>query len=159
MQFNANKRNLFRARKKVATNNLLPWITDSENFINNCTQCGNCITACPEKIIVVGDGGFPNIDFRQGECTFCKKCVINCEQDLFVDCDTQVAWQKKALVSEQCVALSGVYCRSCAESCEAQALTFKLGISAVPQIENELCSGCGACVSPCPTQAIEIKEL
>lgn len=158
MQFDANKRALFKRKKKEVLHNLLPWINDAEKFIENCTQCAECITHCPEKIIVKGDGGFPNIDFTNGECTFCKKCVDACNEDIF-DLSSPEPWQKKALINDSCLANNNVYCRSCSESCETQALTFKVGLSATPQIDINLCTGCGACVAPCPTQAILIKEF
>ncbi|MEH6453029.1 MAG: ferredoxin-type protein NapF, partial [Psychromonas sp.] len=112
----------------------------------------------PEKIIIKGDGGFPNIDFSNGECTFCKKCVDACNEDIF-DLSSSAPWQKKAQINESCLANNNVYCRSCSESCEAQALTFQLGLSSTPQIDINLCTGCGACVAPCPTQAILIREF
>ena len=157
MQFDSNKRSLFKSRKKVVINNLLPWITDAQHFIQSCTQCSDCIASCPEKIIVKGDGGFPNIDFTQGECTFCKKCAEACNENIF-DLSAPQPWSKKARIDDTCLAQANVYCRSCAESCEVQALTFQIGLSAAPQINLDLCNGCGACVAPCPTQAIQIKE-
>ncbi len=157
MQFNASKRSLFKAKKTVATNNLLPWIKDIQNFISNCNQCGNCVTACPDQIIIKGDGGYPKVDFNLGECSFCGKCAESCKEEIFV-ATSESAWNKKAFINNQCLAIADVYCRSCAESCESQALTFQLGLNARPQIDSDLCSGCGACVSPCPTQAIEIRN-
>ena len=158
MQFDANKRSLFRAKRNISTDNLLPWIIDAKQFLDNCTQCGDCLVACPENIIVKGDGGFPTVDFDLGECDFCGKCAGSCKEPIFTEI-TETPWQKKALIDSTCLANQHIYCRSCAESCEAQALTFQIGISAVPQIDNDLCTGCGACVAPCPTKAIEVKEL
>ena len=158
MSFDANKRNLFRRATPNLTGKLLPWIKDPQAFIAQCTQCGDCQTACPENIIVKGDGGFPNINFNLGECDFCGKCAISCTLPLFNE-TSSTPWTIKALISDECLANKHVYCRSCAESCETQALTFQIGISAVPTIDLDLCTGCGACVAPCPTQSITIKEL
>lgn len=157
MQFSASKRGLFKAKKIVATNNLLPWIADTQNFLNSCSQCGDCIAACPEKIIVRGDGGYPNIDFNLGECTFCGKCAESCKEPIFLPSSAS-PWHKKARINDSCLAVAQVHCRSCAESCEAQALTFELAFNATPQIDSDLCTGCGACVAPCPTQAIVIEN-
>jgi ferredoxin-type protein NapF len=158
LQFDANKRGLFRSKKTITSDHLLPWIIDANTFLNNCSQCGDCIDACPEKIIIKGDGGYPNINFDLGECDFCGKCAEICKEPIFTD-TTELPWQKKALIETTCLANKNIYCRSCAESCEAQALTFQIGISAVPTIDHELCNGCGACVAPCPTKAIEVKEI
>ncbi len=158
MQFDANKRSLFRAKKAISTDNLLPWVINAKQFLEHCTQCGDCVRACPEKIIINGDGGFPRIDFDLGECDFCGQCAEICKEPIFTTI-SEDPWQKKALINQACLAYEHIYCRSCAESCESQALTFQLGLSAVPKINNELCNGCGACVAPCPSQAIEVKEL
>lgn len=158
MQFDVKKRSLFRVKKTIAVDNLLPWIIDAGQFLDNCTQCGDCLVACPENIIIKGDGGFPTLNFDLGECDFCSKCASSCKEPIFIAL-TESPWQKKALINDTCLANQNIYCRSCAESCESQALTFQIGINAVPQIDNDLCTGCGACVAPCPTKAIEVKEL
>ena len=113
MQFNASKRTLFKVKKTVATNNLLPWIADNQGFINNCNQCGDCVSACPENIIFKGDGSYPNINFNLGECTFCGKCAESCEKPIFV-ATNESPWNKKALINDRCLAIAEVYCRSCA---------------------------------------------
>jgi ferredoxin-type protein NapF len=158
VHFDSNKRGLFKRKTEVTSDNLLPWIIDAGQFLENCTQCADCISICPEEIIVKGDGGFPNINFDIGECDFCGKCAEICKEPIFTT-TTESPWQKKAVINHTCLAYEKIYCRSCAESCEVQALTFQVGISAVPKIDNDLCTGCGACVAPCPTKAIEVKEL
>lgn len=138
-------------------NHLMPWIEDGDKFTENCTQCKSCLLSCPENILIQGDGGFPVIDFSLGECTFCGKCAESCNEDIFVEV-THTPWQKKAIIDKSCLAHQNIYCRSCAESCPVQALSFQLGISAVPQIALDKCNGCGACFYPCPANAISIKE-
>lgn len=158
MKFDANKRSLFRVKKQITIDNLLPWVIDADVFLDKCSQCGDCINACPEKIIINGDGGFPTINFELGECDFCGLCAESCKEPIF-SAVTEVPWQKKALINDTCLANQNIYCRSCAESCESQALTFQIGINAVPKIDLQLCTGCGACVAPCPVTAIDVKEL
>ncbi|MDA7745985.1 ferredoxin-type protein NapF [Psychromonas sp.] len=151
------KRNLFRRKSDLVINNLMPWVRDTQHFVDNCTQCQDCLTSCPEKIIVKGDGGFPVVDFSLGECTFCRKCAESCEEDVFAE-TTQIPWLKKAAINDSCLANQNVACRSCAESCPQEALNFQIGINAIPQIDLEQCNGCGACFAPCPINAISIKE-
>jgi ferredoxin-type protein NapF len=56
---------------------------NESTFVDGCSQCGDCLNVCPENIIKKGDGGFPEVDFLQGECTFCQKCVESCDQNIF----------------------------------------------------------------------------
>lgn len=158
MSIDVNKRRLFGNRNVNFASDLLPWVVSSTQFIDSCTQCGDCISVCPEKIIVKGDGGFPMIDFDLGECDFCGKCADICNEPIFTN-TAESPWHKKAVIHDTCLANQKIVCRSCAESCEAQALTFQIGISALPKIDIDLCTGCGACVAPCPTKSIVVKEL
>jgi len=60
-----NRRSLFRGRRAPALRP--PWARrPDEAFTDACTRCGDCQRACPEGIVVVADGGFPALDFRQG---------------------------------------------------------------------------------------------
>jgi ferredoxin-type protein NapF len=160
------RRNFFRGRKKSTPAAIrLPWVIDEKSFIDGCTQCGDCIPSCDENIIIKGDGGFPQIDFSQGECSFCQKCIDVCEQPLFVDdrVESKSAWSLDIKIKNNCLAMNQVVCQSCQDSCETQAISFKYIQSSIPlpQIELEKCNGCGACVAICPQTSIELtpKEL
>lgn len=155
------RRNFFRGKIKSTPAAIrLPWVINETHFIDGCTQCGDCITSCEENIIVKGDGGFPEIDFSKGECTFCQKCIEVCEQPLFIDEreDSQTAWQLDIKIKSNCLAMNQVVCQSCQDSCETEAISFKYIHSKIPQpqIELDKCNGCGACVSICPQNAIEL---
>ncbi|OEF25540.1 ferredoxin-type protein NapF [Vibrio rumoiensis] len=154
---NLSRRQLF-TRRNTSEHPSLPWVKESQ-FSDLCTQCGECIKQCPTKIIQPSDGGFPRVDFQQGECTFCYQCAEACPEPLFHP-KTETAWQAKAHISDACLAKQNVDCRSCGDSCEPFAIKFKLAIGAVaqPHIELPDCTGCGACVSVCPTSAITIKH-
>lgn len=156
------RRNFFRGKIKSTPAAIrLPWVINEKHFIDGCTQCGDCITSCEENIIVKGDGGFPEIDFSKGECTFCQKCIDVCNQPLFVDEreDSQTAWQLDIKIKSNCLAMNQVVCQSCQDSCETEAISFKYIHSKIPQpqIELDKCNGCGACVSICPQTAIELS--
>ena len=137
----------------------LPWLKPGLDFTAECSRCGNCKTACPEKIIIMGDGGFPVLDFSKGECSFCQACVTSCEEDLF-DLQQTNAWQYKAKINANCFNAESVYCRSCAESCEVQAISFNFTntVFVKPTVASHDCNGCGACVAVCPAKAIIITD-
>ena len=136
-----------------------PWASEESAFIASCSQCSDCISACPENIIVNGTGNYPVIDFTNGECTFCFECVESCnDHALSGDADSQ-PWSLQASVSKQCMVFQGVHCMVCRDQCEAEAITFmpKVNQPAYPHINAALCTGCGACFQPCPSQSIEIS--
>lgn len=151
-------RRAFFTRRKTPTAPALPWLKEAL-FTDLCTQCGECAKHCPTQIIRPMDGGFPRVDFQLGECTFCYQCAEVCPEPLFL-ARTEPAWQAKAVIADTCLAHQNVDCRSCGDSCEPFAIRFKLAVGRVaqPQIDLNSCTGCGACLAICPTQAITIKN-
>ena len=140
-------------------NHLLPWLKDAHLLTEQCTRCQHCLSACETNIIIKGDGGFPTVDFSIDECTFCYQCATSCPEDLFRP-KSEAPWHISATTNTHCLANNNVECRSCQDICEPLAIQFTLksGQVAQPQFSSELCSGCGACVSICPTQAIQIIQ-
>jgi len=136
-----------------------PWALPESDFIDRCTRCNECITACPTHILVAGDGGYPTIDFREGECTFCGDCVASCQPEALLRAEEQEAWPYRAVISADCLPRQGVECRVCGDFCDARAIRFppRLGGSPLPDVDGSRCTGCGACVAPCPTAAIAIS--
>ncbi|MGL5991718.1 MAG: ferredoxin-type protein NapF [Plesiomonas sp.] len=134
-----------------------PWAKNEAAFTAACTRCGDCVRGCETGVLVVGDGGFPKVDFSRAECTFCQACVQVCQANAFVP-TTALAWQLSPQISSTCLAHNSVTCRSCQDGCEPRAIRFTpvLGGVSPPVIDAALCSGCGACVSVCPVQAISL---
>ncbi|MBA5761713.1 ferredoxin-type protein NapF [Vibrio sp. 404] len=155
-----SRRRLF-TRKTASEDTLrLPWLNTPKFFTDLCTQCGECLKACETQIIVKGDGGFPQVDFTIDECTFCYQCADACPEPLFLS-KQEAPWQAKASINEQCLAQRNVECRSCSEMCESVAIQFQLEVGRVaqPKLDTQLCNGCGACVSVCPTLSINVSNF
>lgn len=64
-----------------------------------------------------------------------------------------------AAIGDFCLALRGIVCRVCEEQCEARAIRVRLAVGGgtAPAVAAALCTGCGACVAPCPAHAIALR--
>lgn len=155
------RRGFFQGRLSTAAGSIRPpWALPETEFIDACTRCDDCLAACPTQIITTGIGGFPAIDFHQGECTFCSACVQACGPEALRVSESRSAWTLAPVIADSCLASNNIECRVCAEACDHTAIRFfpRAGGIALPVINASLCNGCGACVAPCPGAAITLKE-
>lgn len=127
-------------------------------FYDLCTQCGACAEACPEEIIYRSPEGFPVINPWAGTCTFCSLCALVCEPKAILATE---GWDMRAVVTGDCLSLTGTSCRACEDQCDEAAIKFQLmtGGRAAPVIDHDLCTGCSTCVSSCPAAAISLRKL
>lgn len=134
-----------------------PWALPEAGFLAACTRCGDCAAVCPTKVIQIRDG-YPQIDFTKAACTFCAECVRACSPAALRRVEGEPPWRIVAQPGTNCLADSGVECRICGEQCEAEAIRFnpRFGLPAVPEVLVDRCTGCGACVAPCPTRTIVV---
>lgn len=132
-----------------------PGAVAEDLFVDRCSRCDACITACPEGVLKRGSGGYPEIDFTASGCTFCGACATACRDGAIV---AQTAWSLKAAVGPTCLLGHGVLCRVCGDHCEIRAIRFHPvpGGKLAMTIETETCTGCGACLSRCPANALSI---
>lgn len=159
----ASRRNFLRGRFAQRNKKPLrpPWALADDAFLQACTRCADCRPVCPTGIISTGDGGYPVLDFGVGECSFCGACVDACGSGALQREKGQAPWSLRATIGERCLAVRQVECRICGDHCEAAAIRFvaRIGKVALPLADTLVCSGCGACVAPCPTGAISIGEV
>jgi ferredoxin-type protein NapF len=137
-----------------------PWALGEAAFVERCDGCGDCITACPTKILRRSRAAYPALDFSSGECLFCGDCVAVCRPGALRRQTDQPPWSLRASVNAQvCVAFRGVECRACTDPCGPRALRMRLrvGAAAIPELDDSTCTGCGACYALCPVQAISLQ--
>lgn len=151
----ASRRSLFARFRGGPEQIRPPWSRPEDEFTTACTLCNACIEACPTELMTKGHAGYPIVDFSRASCTLCGACADACKAGCFVARDRQ-PWSLKAAIGGVCVEPKGVVCRICEESCPTSAISFKpkLGGGAVPYVDHSKCTGCGACVYPCPVKAI-----
>lgn len=153
-------RRAFLTRFKASSDEVMPirppWTTEAR-IEDKCTGCMECVSACPEGILFSHDNR-PYLKPGVGECTFCEACAQACQEDLF-DL-TAEPWDLKAQIDEnKCLLTSGVSCQTCTDICEPRALKFDMRVRPAGKInlQTDACTGCGACLTTCPTQAISLK--
>lgn len=161
MSVSLTRRALFKGRfsKPLPQPLRPPWSETESTFIDLCSRCDACIKACDSAILVRGDAGYPSVDFAHGECTFCQACAEACDTGAITKPHAQsTPWSAKAKMNAACLSAKGVTCRVCGDVCDARAIRFQLAVGGVadPIVDLSACTGCGACVAPCPAQAITI---
>ncbi len=71
------------AGAKPVTVSVRPWSGDESHFLTHCTRCDACINACENNILQRGAGGYPSVNFKNNECSFCYACAQACPESLF----------------------------------------------------------------------------
>jgi ferredoxin-type protein NapF len=158
-----DRRQFLRGRLRPGTLPLRPpWALAEADFTAACTRCDQCLLQCAEGILVRGSGGFPELDFSRGACSFCGACLANCEPGALAarQPSARNAWRQTAEIGPGCLSARGIVCRACGDACEPRAIGFRLvvGGKATPELQLARCTGCGACLSVCPVQAVSISK-
>lgn len=160
-----NRRTLFRkmlspdAAQSIVDVPVRPPGAVSESlFLSACTRCGDCVRACPEQVIVAGDGGYVEMSFLQSGCTACGQCIEACPTSALTTANNpRIAG--KAFISDACLPKQQVSCQSCRDICDQSAIGFDfLSATPVPNVDDEACNGCGFCVAVCPVDSIHIES-
>ena len=128
-------------------------------FVKACDACGECIELCETGVLTADVSGRPVLDFHKAQCTFCGACAKACPAPAFEVIHSR-DWTVTARITNDCLNVADVTCRHCLVACEAAAIRFapRLGGSFIPVVVDEMCIGCGACVSVCPARSI-VAEL
>ena len=134
-----------------------PWSVSEALFLDRCTRCDYCLKVCPTGLLQRGPAGFPLADFSEAACTLCGDCARACATGAIGRDTTLRPWLFGIAISEGCLAAQGVECRVCGELCDTAAIRFRprIGGAPLPEVDNTLCTGCGACIAPCPVTAIQ----
>lgn len=156
---------------------LPPGAINQHDFTQQCTACHLCITKCPSHVLqpAIGEYGLsgilePTMKYDKGYCNYnCTLCTEVCPTGALKP--LLIAEKRLVKVGEAClrldlcmVTVQGTDCGACAEHCPTQAVhmvPYRDGLT-VPELDPELCIGCGGCEFICPVrpyQAIYVEGL
>lgn len=150
-----------RRRVSRQVERLGPWPPGLRAEAGECGDCpGPCAAACPQDIVRFhppghGLAGQPWLDFTLAGCTQCGECLEACPQRQTVATATVAIEGAVVLGGTTCLAWNGVLCMSCVGRCGVRALALDRRRRLV--VDRDRCSGCGACVAPCPVGALAVR--
>jgi polyferredoxin len=146
---------------------LPPGAGSLARFQNLCTACQLCVTNCPDQVLRPsitrhGLAGFlqPYQDF---DVSFCSFNCSNCSQVCPTGAISPITVEERRLVRtglvefipDLCIVKTeGTACGACNEHCPTQAVRmvpWKNNLT-IPEIEPDLCIGCGGCEFICPVR-------
>ena len=150
-----------RSRLPVAP----PGSGSIERFTSRCTACHLCVSKCPTQVLTpafleYGPGGVfqPRMDYSVSPCTYeCVACGEVCPTGAILplapEAKKLVQIGKAKFVKDDCIVVTKkTECGACSEHCPTKAVhMIKSEGHFVPEVNEELCIGCGSCEHPCPS--------
>ena len=133
-----------------------PGAIDEGAFLRSCDRCDACVEACPHGAIGImpaGSGvfaGTPALNPATAPCHLCEDlaCVAACDRGALVPVPKEAIFLGLAEIDKtRCFAFQGPECGTCATVCPLAAIRVDQGR---PEIDQEICNGCGLCRQACP---------
>jgi ferredoxin-type protein NapG len=122
-------------------------------FLERCTQCGDCIKACPPGAIVAhAQDATPVLFADQSPCLLCEDfpCIAACATGALLPVDgiAEVRMGIARVSHRLCTAGQGCY--ACVSKCPTDALAMDVA-SLQLTVAAGRCVGCGMCEMVCQT--------
>ncbi len=142
-----------------------PGSLNRHHFMHACTACHLCVSACPTGVLKPSlfEYGFfgmmqPFMDYHASFCNYeCVRCTEVCPNGaiLPLTIEKKLTTQIGTVRFEKpnCIVFTDeTSCGSCSEHCPTKAVRMVpyKGELTIPQVDTEICVGCGACEYACP---------
>ena len=144
-----------------------PGAVPQEAFLTLCTQCNDCVAACPAWAIRKAtereeNTGYPLLEPELTACALCDDplpCIAACETGALVPTPRMsVRLGLARLVPGRCVIPKGQDCDLCLVSCPIPEEAIRITEDG-PIIIAAGCTGCGLCAVMCPEEALSIGAV
>lgn len=143
-----------------------PGAVEESMFLERCTKCGDCQTACPYQAIrpandrLSAANGTPTIEADHQACLMCPDfpCITACQTGALQSTSPKVIGTA-VIKPELCLAGQGQPCRECVDQCpEPGAITTQ---GSAPIVIADACTGCGVCRAACvaPDNAVVLMPI
>lgn len=147
-----------------------PGALEEELFLDRCSGCAQCVSACPVQAIQLLQSDDPRkndtpyVDPRSKACVVCDdlSCMDACPTGALQKIPRHLIHMGVAeLRRDVCVRSDGQDCQICVEKCpigpDALDIPYQ---GADVEVKTDGCVGCGVCEEYCPTEprAIVIKQ-
>jgi ferredoxin-type protein NapF len=144
-----------------------PGAIDEGRFSGACIRCGNCIRACPTRILEPDRGAYgiagllaPVVRFARGYCLEdCTRCTEVCPsgaiRPVTLEAKRRVVMGVPYVDMEHCLLGDDRECAICRNRCPYEAIALKFSEESYtlePRVDRSRCPGCGACEAACPTE-------
>ncbi len=166
---------LFRASPPVLRP---PGAPDEMHFKALCVRCGNCVRACPSRIIerqLTGDvSGFltPVVHFpternSQRYCLeTCHACTRSCPtgaiERLSLESKNRRPIGLAVIDMPACLIAADQTCAVCVDACPQEAISLRFHeetYTNTVEVDPRRCNGCGACLLVCPVEVIAVQRV
>jgi len=158
-----------------------PGALPEKRFQGACLRCGQCVRACPYKILHLArlgeevPTGTPFFIARKDYCRMCEDmpCIRACPSGALSQSLPEIYEARMGLAvlidHENCLNYLGLRCDVCYRSCPLidKALTLDVQVNRrsgvhtlfLPVVHSKFCTGCGKCEHSCVLDVAAIKVL
>ena len=146
-----------------------PGSINLERFKDKCTACHLCVVRCPTQVLRPAGLQFgldyllrPHCAFKSSYCNYeCTVCGEVCPTHAIRGLSKEEKRTTQVGIAtfhiDRCIVYTeGTDCGACSEHCPTQAVHMvpHEGTLTIPQVEPQLCIGCGGCESICPVNPL-----
>lgn len=130
-----------------------------ENFLEKCTGCDECISACPPGILfkIKDDSGkvLPAIETSSKPCLMCTDipCAPACPEGALIKPESpeKIRIGIARVNPTTCITFKGQTCDLCFQACPYPHSALMM-IGTRPLVGSGACTGCGLCEQACPVR-------